>query len=266
MVVPAINFRSLDGSPLREFYEFVPSSGGSGAPLLVLVHGISRRALEQVASFAETAERLGVVLLAPLFGKPQYGQYQQVVDRRGNRCDLALLEMVNALTSETGCRGDRFHIFGYSGGAQFAHRFAMLHPARIGSMSVAAAGWYTMPDLTLDFPFGIGTHPLSSGRFQPELFLGVDRHVFVGSADNVPDESLRSTQDLNERQGRSRLERATRWAAAMNEASRQLGAYPESSTFELLKGVGHSFSSSVRRRNLPDRVFSKIASRLSEGS
>lgn len=258
MSVSSVFFRALAGEPLREFYTFAPPSAQPGAPLVVLVHGISRRAAEQVASFAQEAERLGVVLVAPIFGRRKFGQYQQVIDRRGTRCDQALLEMVKSVALQTGCDGNRFHIFGYSGGAQFAHRFALLHPLRILSMSVAAAGWYTMPDQKLRYPYGIGTHPVPGEKFTPEHFLCIDRHVFVGSADNSYDAALRSSDKLNERQGTTRLERAVRWAAEMDEASEAFSVKPANSTFEILKGVGHSFSAAVRRRKLPARVLSKL--------
>lgn len=253
-----IRFAVLPGQPQRQFYVMIPSSAKPNGPLLIVVHGISRRAIEQIGSFAGHARQIGLTLIAPLFERAEYGQYQQVIDSRGNRADLALFEMVDAIASQTGCDGQRFHLFGFSGGAQFAHRFAMLHPQRVRSLSIAAAGWYTMPNADLPYPYGIGTHPLPNGAFHLERFLSIDRHVFVGSADRVRDDSLRSSEKLDRLQGTSRLERAQRWIAAMDGASETASVQPDSSTFEILAGVGHSFASATRRRALPRRVLNKI--------
>ena len=253
----SIAFRILPGSPLREFYTYLPPTLGADTPLLVLVHGISRRAIEQVMGFLGEAERLGVALLAPLFDKT-YGQYQQVIDRHGTRADLALIDMMEFMCREFGFEAQPTHLFGFSGGAQFAHRFAMIHPQRVRSMSVAAAGWYTMPDLRRRYPYGIRTHPIPGATFDPSAFLRIDRHVYVGTADRSRDKSLRKSPRLDETQGSNRAERAEHWAVAMDAASDLFEAHPKKSTLTLLKGVGHSFGGSTRRRSLPGRVMANI--------
>jgi len=253
-----IAFRTFRGSPLREFYTYLPPTAGPDTPLMVLVHGISRRAVEQIMGFLGEAERLGVALLAPVFEKEAYGQYQQLIDRDGTRADLALIDMMEFVGSEFGFGTQPAHLFGFSGGAQFAHRFAMIHPQRVRSMSVAAAGWYTMPDPRRRYPYGIRTHPIPGATFDPRAFLRIDRHVFVGTADRYRDEALRRSPRLDQTQGTTRVERAERWAAAMDAASDLFDAHPQKSTLALLNGVGHSFAGSTRRRSLPRRVMANV--------
>ena len=253
-----IAFRTFRGAPLRECYTYMPPTGGRDTPLMVLVHGISRRAVEQVMGFLDEAERLDVALLAPVFEKEAYGQYQQVIDRNGTRADLALIDMMEFLESEFGLGTQPVHLFGFSGGAQFAHRFAMIYPQRVRSMSIAAAGWYTMPDPRRRYPYGLRTHPIPGATFDPSAFLRIDRHVFVGTADRSRDEALRRSPRLDQTQGTTRVERAERWAAAMDAASELFDARPAKSTLTLLKGVGHSFAGSTRRRSLPRRVMANV--------
>ena len=253
-----IGFRTLPGSPLREFFTYIPPNASTMTPLFVLVHGISRRAVEIIMGFRSEAERLGVALLAPVFGKEAFGQYQQVIDSRGARADLALIDMMEFFGREIGIDAKPAHLFGFSGGAQFAHRFAMIHPQRVQSISVAAAGWYTMPDPQWRYPYGIRTHPVDGATFDPSAFLRLDRHVFVGTADRNRDESLRRSRRLDEMQGSTRVDRAEHWAAAMDAASCLFEAHPNASTFTLLKGVGHSFAGSTRRRSLPCRVMANV--------
>ena len=256
---PRVRFRAIGGPALREYFFYVPDGAGPGSPILVLVHGITRRAAEQMFRFRDEADRTGTILVAPHFPKVIYGQYQQVVDKKGTRADLALIEIIADVTGEIGGRAGKVHLFGFSGGAQFVHRFALIHPERVASISLASAGWYTMPDETRPYPLGIATHPIPGETFDLREFLAIERHVYVGGEDRFQDEALRKSPMLDRLQGSNRLRRAKAWSKAMDAASRRLGALPPSSTFEILKGVGHSFAGSAKRRSLPSRVVENLA-------
>lgn len=255
---PRVRFRAIGGPTLREYFIYVPDSAGPESPILVLVHGITRRAAEQIFRFRDEADRTGTILVAPHFPKVIYGQYQRVVDKKGARADLAVIDIIADVAGEIGRGVGKVHLFGFSGGAQFAHRFALLHPGRVASLSLAAAGWYTMPDKELDYPLGIATHPIQGETFDLRAFLAIERHVYVGGEDRFQDDALRKSPRLDRLQGSNRVRRAKAWAKAMDYASRRLGALPPSSTFEILKGVGHSFAGSAKRRSLPCRVVENL--------
>lgn len=162
-------YQAIPGSPVREYFVYVPHHADAHSPVIVLVHGIARNAVEHVFRFRGEADRSGAILIAPHFAKDAYSQYQQVVDpRSGIRADLALFDVLDAVASQTGVSLERIHLFGFSGGAQFAHRFMMLHPERVAAVAIAAAGWYTLPAPSLQYPYGIGTHPLPGRSFAPE--------------------------------------------------------------------------------------------------
>lgn len=257
-VQPRVRFRAIGGPTLREYFSYTPDGAGPESPILVLVHGITRRAAEQIFRFRDEADRTRIVLVAPHFPKTTYGQYQQAVDRRGPRADLALIDIVADVADSLGAGSSKVHLFGFSGGAQFAHRFALIHPERVASISLASAGWYTMPDEKRPFPLGIATHPVAGETFDLRAFLAVERHVYVGGEDRFQDDALRKSPRLDRLQGSNRVRRAKAWSKAMDAASERLGAIPPSSTFELLKGVGHSFASSAKRRSLPSRVVENL--------
>lgn len=177
-------FGSFSGDPDREYYVYVPASAGQNPSMAVLIHGISCNAAEQILRFVDEAELRGMVLIAPLFERTKYGKYQQVVDRQtGIRSDLALLEIVERVAKQSGADNSKFNLFGFSGGSQFAHRFAMLHPDRVASCVCASAGWYTFPDGARGYPQGIGSHPLDGGCFDPVAIGSVPIHVLVGERD-----------------------------------------------------------------------------------
>lgn len=255
---PRVRFRAIGGPTLREYYFYVPDGAGPESPVLVLVHGITRRAAEQIFRFRDEADRTGTILVAPHFPKRIYGQYQQVVDKKGSRADLAAIDIIADVAREIGRSVGKVHLFGFSGGAQFAHRFALLHPGRVASLSLASAGWYTMPDQEHPYPLGVATHPIPGESFDLRGFLTIERHVYVGSEDRFQDDALRKSPRLNRLQGSNRLRRAKAWVKAMDSASSRLGALPPTSTFEILKGVGHSFAGSAERRSLPCRVVENL--------
>ena len=253
-----ISFEILPGSPPREYFQYVPDTASSAPPVIVLVHGVTRRAAEQIFRFRTLADEAGAILVAPYFSRASYGLYQQVLDpNHGMRADLALFDILEAVQKDTGASTDQVHLFGYSGGAQFVHRFVMFHPERAATMSIASAGWYTFPDESQPYPYGIADCPLQ-GAFETRRFLAVERHVLVGAKDTGRGDNLRVSRRLDISQGVNRIERAKRWFEAMEDASRRYDARPREATFEIIPGVGHSFATSATRRSLPARVMSHI--------
>lgn len=259
-IPPGVQWRTAGDC---HYLHYAGASAKPGSPVLVLVHGISRRLDQLIAAFVAAADRHDMILVAPFFDKGSYGQYQQVIDRKGNRSDLALFEILDAVKQETGADTGKVHLFGFSGGAQFAHRFALLHPDRVASMTLASAGWYTMPTRKQPYPMGTGTHPLPFGRFDLRNYLAIDRHVLVGADDIVRDETLRQSGRVDRLQGLTRVDRAERWVRAMNRRSERMGSYPQNSSFQLLPGVGHSFEECTRgAAPLPERVMACITPTL----
>lgn len=253
-----ISFEIIPGSPAREYFKYVPAAASSESAVIVLVHGVTRRAAEQIFRFRSLADRANAILIAPYFSRPAFGLYQQVADSKsGARADLALFDMLESIGKETGAAIDRVHLFGYSGGAQFVHRFVMLHPERAATMLIASAGWYTFPDERLPYPYGIANSPLP-GEIEARQFLAIERHVLIGALDTGRGDNLRVSRKIDTQQGTNRLERARRWFQSMEEASQHYGVRPPQATFEVIPGAGHSFANSARRRSLPERVMSHI--------
>jgi poly(3-hydroxybutyrate) depolymerase len=195
----------------------------------------------------------------PLFEAPHFDDYQRLGRARlGSRADRALEEAVAEVGRITGARTDRVFLFGYSGGAQFVHRFVMAHPDRVASAAVSSAGWYTFPNAGLPYPLGIGsTTGLPGVGFDPEAFLRVPILVTVGARDTERAASLRQSDEVDHQQGQTRAERARRWVVAMQEAARSRNI---SAAIELreLPGADHSFSGNMERARLGEIVFEHL--------
>lgn len=242
--------------PELPYLLYVPRRRPLSPRLFVAVHGISRNADEHAARFSALAERFGVVLVAPVFSRELFPDYQRLGRRgRGGRADQALERVVAEVGASTGARTDRLYLFGYSGGGQFVHRFAMAHPRRVARVAVAAAGWYTFPDPEIRYPRGLrGSKSLPGVRFDAEAFLRIPMTVLVGERDSERDQDLRVSPGVDLQQGATRLERGRRWVEAMEAAARRRGLDTDYS-FHTLPKSGHSFLQSMRRGGLGGKTF-----------
>ena len=108
---------------------------------LVVVHGTGGDAAETLAALRPHAERetaAPLVLLAPAFETP----YQFLLPD----ADELLIARLDVLAAEVGRPvRRRALLYGMSGGAQFAHRFAQRHPDRVSACAALAAGAWTSP-------------------------------------------------------------------------------------------------------------------------
>ncbi|WP_339915286.1 hypothetical protein [uncultured Brevundimonas sp.] len=252
-------FHSFPGEPVRECFVYVPRGADASSPVVTLIHGITRNAAEHVFRFRAKSDRTGAILIAPLFVREAFGQYQQVMDKPTRpRADEALFDMLDAVATDTGVSVERFYMFGFSGGAQFAHRFMMMHPERITSIAIAAAGWYTFPTTDLPYPLGIGSCPIPEHSFDPDRFLAVPRHVLVGARDVGRDEAFRTSRKLDQLQGDNRLARARNWFAAMERETHQRGIRAAPSSLTVLDGISHSFTDAAEHGALAETVFEKF--------
>lgn len=247
--------RRLQIKGIGAYFLYAPDSAAPTTPLFVCVHGISRNAEEHARAFAPLADRFGAIVLAPLFDERHYEDYQRLGrSGQGERADLALDRMIEAVRSDLGLAGGRVFLYGHSGGAQFVHRFAMAHPERVAGLALSAAGWYTWPDATLPYPLGIGQPTdLDNVAFDPRRFLTIPACIFVGEDDVSRDGAFNRSTRLDLLQGTTRLERARRWAAAMTDAARGAG-YDTNYTVHEIPGADHDFTRMVRH-GLPEQVF-----------
>ena len=232
----------------------IPARAVPGAAPIVAVHGISRNAGEHLRAYRALAERSGRMLIAPRFRPPAHPRYQQLGTEE-RPADLALIGVLDAVAAGVERLARPVILIGFSGGAQFAHRFAMAHPERVAALGLGAAGWYTLPDPGLPYPFGLGgeTPRAAAARSNLDRFLSLPIHVHVGSLDLARDDVFRSDPQLDAAQGATRVERAARWARAVTGAARSRGLAPRV-TFELLPGCAHDFTGCVKAGAMPLRL------------
>lgn len=234
--------RALRADPTQEYLVYIPINATVGASVLVSLHGITRNAAEQAKVSAAYCEPHGIILVVPVFSSDIHADYQRLGRQgRGIRADLAVNRVLEEVASLSGADVIQNYLLGFSGGAQFAHRYLMAHPHRVRAALIVAAGWYTFPDTNQRFPYGIRhTRALRGVNFNPEEFLRVPIAVVVGEHD-VGTSNVRRTERVDSQQGTTRRERARNWVVAMRRAAQKYGLDPQAALYEI-PDVDHSFA------------------------
>jgi pimeloyl-ACP methyl ester carboxylesterase len=156
--------------------------------LVVAVHGTGRFMTLYRDSLAGFAERYKAIILAPLFpagitGPRDYSSYKFI--RAGElHYDAILLSMVDEIRAKYRVAGDRFALFGFSGGGHFSHRFFYLHPEKLSAVSIGAPGVVTLLDHGHDFWVGVRNFAQVFGKpLDLEAMRRVPVHMVIGGKD-----------------------------------------------------------------------------------
>lgn len=228
--------------------------------VVVAVHGISREPDVMVRWLAPLADEQGYTLVAPEFDAHGFNDFQRLGRAgRGQRADRALHNVLAAARAILGDEPAALpHLVGFSGGAQFGHRYIYAHPGQFASATLVAAGWYTPPHSRRSFPRGLGTcEGLPDLYFDGASLARTPTLVMVGERDEKVDRNVRSTPRLNRQQGRNRRARA-RWF------HERLSRFAESveggaaHRFAELPRTGHDFAEAAREGCLAQRLFDFI--------
>lgn len=239
---------------------FVPANPRATVPPLLALHGISRAANALSTAFAPLTAAAGRVLIVPRFPPGDWPVFQRIGGVRPDKPLLALLARLQAMGLADTSKVD---LFGFSGGAQLAHRFAMLYPQYVAALHVAAAGWYCLPDDSVPFPMGLRTEANRVSLGEPDIaglmgaqlsaFLKLPLRIYVGEDDRLRDPALRRDRRIDKSQGRDRVARAHAFAAAIKSAAHARGIVPTLS-LTILPGCGHDFPQCAQVAGLAAQV------------
>ncbi|MDE2634994.1 MAG: alpha/beta hydrolase [Chloroflexota bacterium] len=150
------SFIAYGADPRFSYCLFVPAAIRQ---ICVYVHGTYRDAAFYRDQLTDFAIRNQVLLVCPLFPagliEPWDVDNYKLLRFHGVRFDLILLGMLEEISQRYAVSADRFMLGGFSGGAQFAHRFAYFHAERLSALSLAAPGRVTLLDDRLDWWSGL---------------------------------------------------------------------------------------------------------------
>ena len=220
---------------------------------LLAVHGLNREAERMAQLLCPRADATGRTIVLPVFDRQAWPRFQRAAC--GQRSDWALLALLRILRDEGWITEEAPDLSGFSGGAQFAHRFAWLYPSEVARLCLVAPGWWTFPDASGAYPYGIrldgATDAVATFRLRASLVRFLDREieVCVGALDVEQDRNLRQGAELMAQQGSNRLERAKAWTIAARQAAESCGLTPRIG-FSVMENCSHSFADCVANGSL----------------
>lgn len=210
--------------------------------MLVAVHGSERANQDYRDGFAQLAERSGALVLSPLFpcgiGDPDDMDNYKYIRYRDIRFDQVLLHMVDEVRHRYGLAPLPLLMFGFSGGAHFAHRFLYLHPRQLEAVSICAPGNPTLLDLQqrcwqgvadLEDEYGSALDIPAMGRVAIHLAVG-ERDV--GRIPAGPATAQAAGRIDAAPAGTTRIDRLRALAASLR-------AHQVPCHFEVIAGAGH---------------------------
>ncbi len=251
-----IHQRTITGMSQMNYFVYFPETCRDDNRILYTIHGISRNAEEHIQGFISQAERCGAILVAPLFPEEHFPRYQRLgTSVQLERADMAFEHVRQDVHEWLGFPPAPMRMFGFSGGGQFVHRYAMFYPGRVARMVLAAPGWYTFPDPDRKYPFGLkSTKDWPQLTFSLGKFLQIPTMVMTGEEDDLRDKDLNKSREIDSFQGLNRVERAERWVNANRNLAR---SYDISADFRLetVPNASHAYGSYLGHPPFSEQIF-----------
>lgn len=237
------------GGKLIPVWYFLPEDADDDAPVLIVMHGVNRDADRYRNEWIPHACKYRFLLVVPEFSKeafPGEDCYnsgntldEQQRPRPREQWTFSLVEPIfEAMKLATGNQSERYYLYGHSAGAQFVHRFLFHVPdARVAKAVAANAGWWTMPDAAVKFPYGLQGAAIDGGALKRLLQLPLV--VLLGTADtDAQHVNLRRTPEAMA-QGPHRFARGRSFYETGKHQAKALDV-PFGWQLSTAPGVGHS--------------------------
>ena len=212
----------LNLAPIKVFYH-IPTGDLKKMPILMAFHGAGRNASAQRNYWIQLANANGFMVIAPEFSDANYpglgDDYlmANIFDDGDNPSAASfnssdewtfssLDPLFEAIKTAVSGSQEKYSAWGHSAGAQFLHRFVTYLPNSKLDVAVCSnAGWYTVPESTVSFPYGI----LNGQLPEEDLTAAFSKKLIVhlGQNDTNPDGGVRRNSVVDAQQGIQRLER-----------------------------------------------------------
>jgi pimeloyl-ACP methyl ester carboxylesterase len=228
----------IDSNPIimKVFYH-VPENVTTQSKVLFIFHGNDRNANDYRNAMISKSEQYNFIAITPEFSIsnfPSGDQYNlgnvftdgdnpspSTLNDEANWTFSIIEPLFNEVKTKLNNESQTYSIFGHSAGAQFAHRLLSFKPqSRFDKIVASAAGWYTLPDNDISFPYGYGNSPLENYPL-PHLFAQ-NMTVLVGSNDNDRNAAGLRHNPVVDMQGLNRFARAQNYFEQGLQLSNQL--------------------------------------------
>lgn len=252
---------TLDGTAL-DVFAYRPSGPIDG--LLFVFHGNSRNADDYCRYASEVADRYRMIAIAPLFDETRFpsSSYHRgnIIDGSGRirpagewttrfvplLVDWARLQEGEALP---------YWLWGFSAGGQFLSRVAAFEQPDARRIVLGGPSTYVLPLLGSHpsgegAPYGLGgVYGSEEEQTKLRAYLSLPLSLYIGGADNDPNDPLLTSTSAAMRQGTDRLDRGIRTLALGKSIAEQNGWF---FGWRLVIGpeIGHASGAMLRSRRV----------------
>lgn len=212
-------------------WTYRPKATTSTAPVLFVMPGVQRDGERSRDEWRPYAERDKALVLVPEFSAanfPGSGGYSAAKPGARSADDdptpapySAMEKIFDRAVKLAGVNAPDYRLYGHSAGAQFVHRFIMFNPTARVKIAVAAnAGWYMMPELETNFPYGLRGSGLTAESLKAALAKKLV--ILLGEKDTDPNHPQLSRTAQAKRQGVNRFERGQAFFRAAERQAEKL--------------------------------------------
>ena len=240
--------RDWGGPPVGVVYH-IPVGSDKDTPIVIIIPGAQRNAgvyREQWDHLAQANKFICLTLEGTHDRFPSEYEYNcgGVMTADGKVSDeekwlfSAIEPLFDDFKKRFGSKVKTYALYGHSAGGGFVHRFMLFKPDASVSVAVAAnPAFYTMPDSTVPYPFGLKAAPLAKRAL--ERWFGSKLIVMLGEQDLGPRTKALSNGRDARKQGSSCFTRGQRFFEVAQKKAKKVGATLEWQ-LESVPFVGHS--------------------------
>jgi hypothetical protein len=260
----------ISGLPSVKVFYHIPQGDITSMPIIFSFHGASRNADDYRDYWISMSNSNKFMVFAPKFSDKNFPggdvyNLGNVFDDGDNPTENEFNEfsewtfsviddIFDFIVNQVSGSQERYNAWGHSGGAQFLQRFAFFVPNSKLNIGVCSnAGWYTVPESNIDFPYGIGLPFTSNDINLPDFilqnypsyqislnkFFQRELVIHLGTDDNDSNSSgLRHNNVVDSQQGNNRYDRGNYFFSTSNSISNQL-LLPFNWIKSEIAGVGH---------------------------
>ncbi|TRO66810.1 alpha/beta hydrolase [Christiangramia sabulilitoris] len=232
-------------------WTYKPENWKNRDRILFVMHGGGRNADDYLDAWKEISEKNNVLVIVPEF-ENKFSKYTTNDYQEGNLFTFfgsrnpkeewayqVIENIFDQIKKTNSITNENYNIFGHSAGGQFVHRMIMLMPeARIENAIAANAGFYTLPEEDLEYPYGLKNTPITDSSIKESFTKKLT--ILLGENDNDPNlETFRETE-LAMQQGKHRLERGSNFYKRANTMAKER-LWNFNWEIDTIQNVGHNY-------------------------